>query len=297
MTSYTSSLSRWQWSSLCPSLRFRRRLAGGRMRRWAGRGLLTTTALVAMLLVAQARTVTAEEPCRWQVEMLSNHGAWARWCYQDHVVEYNLEYRRVGDQEWNSRVSKLNWTLVTKLEEGATYEFRLRSRGDGDPYLETWGAATPVITLVYPFRLTLERVPSIAFILGESSTATLLLGAGGVPPLVHRLTPDLPEWLDFDAEILELSSTSTELVAPGAYRWKVTDQTGSNVWHEFTIEVRPADWGRWYDTNTSGLIERREVSVAIGDYLTDKVSRDAVLEVVTLYLSDTPIEHGNDQDE
>ena len=262
------------------------------MRRLVGRGSWATTALLGLLLVVQVRSAVAEEPCRWAVEMLSNHGAWARWCYQDHVVEYNLEYRRVGDREWSSKTSKLNWTLVTKLEEGATYEFRLRARGDGDPYPTTWGAPTSVTTLVYPPRLTLERIPDIAFILGGSNTAILPLSAGGAPPLVHRLTPDLPEWLDFDAEILELSSTSTEIVAPGTYRWKVTDQTGSNVWYEFTIEVRPPDWGRWYDTNTSGLIERREVSVAISNYLTDKVSRDAVLEVVTLYLSETPIEHG-----
>lgn len=255
------------------------------------RGVLLAVLLV-LLAIGHIPRVAASAPidgtCEWTVTMLTNIGAQVRWCYIDHVVEYQVEYRSQGTSEWRAVTSKRNWLLVAKLEGGVAYEFRLSARGDGDPYLTTWGTRTEIKRVVYPHRLRLEKIAALAFVVDEPKSVTLPSANGGTPPLTYRLTPSLPEWMSFDDETRVLSGVSTDLAAPTVYRYKVTDQTGSNVWHEFTIEVRPPDLGGWYDANGDRVIDRSEVVEAIADYYDYAISRDSVVEVINLYLRATP---------
>ena len=81
---------------------------------------------------------------------LTSVGVQARWEYLDDADGYQVEYRAVGDTVWQSVTVRRDWLLVLNLTAGVTYEFQLSARGDGSPYLTTYGNRTSIKTVEIP---------------------------------------------------------------------------------------------------------------------------------------------------
>ncbi len=97
------------------------------------------------------------------------------------AARYRVEYRESGTTTWSLKYTSSTSYTVTSLSEETTYQFQVRTRGDGAPYSTTYGSPSAVVTgTTLAARTVYSFTPNPIRLGGTSSVWTVPTGTGTV---------------------------------------------------------------------------------------------------------------------
>ena len=236
------------------------------------------------------------------------------------ITGYNVRYRRAGNSDqWVVITSRGRSRVysISELSSGTTYEVQVRARNsEGPGRWSSLGTATTGAAVAPPpprrrsagggggggggggAPLPTNRLPVFAEGANTVRSVAENTAAGtAVGPRVAARDADR-DGLTYsvggvDGRSFTIDRSSGQLRARSVLDFEaksrhlvvvvVSDGKGGRAAIRVTIIVTQVDLGDRYDADNSGTIDKDEATAAAVDYFNDRISKDALIEVIKLY--------------